>query len=229
MISNRFPPYTVMLVDDHKIVRYGITAWLESEPDIRVIGSFDSSKELLAAMAMQPVDVVLIDFNLGETDIDGINLIRMIKLRHTECKVLVLSSHYTPATVALAMQNGSSGFYGKSQELDELAMAIRKVAKGQSYLHTSMAVEVANYLGSRPVSASIHRENKVSLIQHTSLSPKEQEVLRCFLNGLSVNDIADKFSRSANTISTQKQSAYRKLGIKTDSELFKLFNTIRDQ
>jgi DNA-binding NarL/FixJ family response regulator len=60
-----------------------------------------------------------------------------------------------------------------------------------------------------------------SLRLNTSLTPKEQEVLRCFLDGMSVSSIAAKFSRSASTISTQKQSAYRKLGIKTDSELFK--------
>lgn len=57
---------------------------------------------------------------------------------------------------------------------------------------------------------------------NASLTPKEQEVLRCFLDGMSVNSIAAKFSRSASTISTQKQSAYRKLGIKSDSELFKI-------
>lgn len=226
MSCNRSTPYKVMIVDDHNVVRFGITAWLESEPDVQVVGSFASSKELLAAMATEQVDVVLIDFSLGETDIDGINLIKMIKVRHVACKVLVLSSHFTPATVALAMQNGSSGFYGKNQELDELGAAIRRVAQGHTYLHASMTAEIAGCSNLTVKKVPDDLGPGISIVHNTTLSAKEQEVIRCFLNGLSVNDIAAKFSRSANTISTQKQSAYRKLGIKTDNELFKLFHTI---
>ncbi|MFL1501592.1 MULTISPECIES: response regulator transcription factor [unclassified Pseudomonas] len=224
MSRPRLRPYTVMLLDDHRIIRYGIAAWLATELDIKVVGSYATSKEFLAALTEQQVDVVLIDFMLGDKEVDGINLIRTIKLRHPACKILVLSSHYSPATVALAMQTGSLGFYGKSQELEELGTAIRKVAVGQVYLHPAMAAELEAQ--AKPA-VSPEAGAKESLAQNSALSPKEQEVLRCFLDGMSVNDIAAKFSRSANTISTQKKSAFRKLGIKSDGELFKLSNSLR--
>ncbi|WP_409319246.1 response regulator [Pseudomonas sp. KCJK9016] len=229
MIRPRLSPYTVMLVDDHKIIRFGITAWLSTELDIKVVGSYATSRELLAALARQEVDVVIIDFMLGETEIDGIHLIRTLRLRHPRCKILVLSSHYSTATVTLAMQNGCHGFYGKVQDLEELATAIRKVACGQTYLHPNMASELESQLKPSVTAATDEMGADQALARNKALSSKEQEVLRCFLNGMSVNEIAVKFSRSANTISTQKQSAYRKLGIKTDSELFKLDHLLRNE
>ncbi|WP_445177485.1 response regulator [Pseudomonas sp. McL0111] len=226
MVSRQFRPYTVMLLDDHKIIRFGVAAWLATEMDIEVVGAFATSKEFLAAMATQKVDVVVVDFVLSEKEIDGINMIRRIKLNYPDCKILVLSSHYNPATVTLAMQNGCSGFYGKTQELEDLAMAIRKVATGQIYLDAAMASELACSEIAAVDEGSNAAEHDVDLTRHSALSPKEQEVLRCFLDGMSVNQIAAKFFRSANTISTQKLSAYRKLGIKNDNQLFKLCNSL---
>lgn len=219
-------PYTVMLLDDHELIRVGTVLWLSKEPDLQVIGSYSTSRELLAALAVRQPDILVIDFMLGPREIDGINLIRALRLRHPECRPLVLSAHYTPATVSLALRAGSWGFFGKSERLDGLASAIRTVARGRIYLHPVMAAEVAAVSetevhrvagAAEPVCTGAHGE---------VLSPREREVLRCFLDGMSVNGIAAKFSRSANTISTQKQSAYRKLGIKNDSELFKLSSSL---
>lgn len=210
-------PVRVMLLDDHAVVRHGLATRLEQEADLQVVGSFATSRELLDALSTQTADVVVMDFSLNPTDIDGLNLIRALKVRFPDSKTLVVSAHYNAATVALALRAGARGYVGKNQELTELVAAIRTIAHGRIHLHPEMAAEIATMPDetSEPTDAE-------ALTQHSKLSPRESEVLRCCLDGMSVTQIAAKFSRSINTISTQKQSAFRKLGIRTDNELFKI-------
>lgn len=196
------PKVRIALLDDHAVVRYGLAARLAEEPDFQVVGMFATSKDMMAALRLAPADLLLVDFALGRNDIDGLNLIRALKVRFPQSRVLVSSSHDNPATVALAMKAGACGFIGKSRELSELIQAIRQVARGH-----------ANAVDAPPA---------VSLAQSAQLSPREQEVLRCCLDGMSVTQIAEKFSRSVKTISGQKQAALRKLGVRNDSELFKI-------
>lgn len=212
-------PLRLMVLDDHEVVRHGLVARLAEEPDLSVVGSHASSRELLDALAQAtlPVDIVLMDFSLGPTDIDGLNLIRALKIRFPACKTLVISAHYSAATVALALKAGARGYVGKNQALAETMTAIRTVARGRIHLDPVMAVEIA--AGSED--ALVHTDAE-ALAQNPRLSPREREVLRCCLEGLSVTEIATKFSRNVNTISTQKQAAFRKLGIRTDHELFKI-------
>lgn len=214
--------YTVMLLDDHEMVRQGIELGLGQAPDLKVIASFGTGRQLLAALAQRRVDVVVMDFVLAPSDIDGLSLLQVLNRRFGTCRPLIVASHYTPATVALSLKAGCWGVVGKTQNLKELITAIRTVAQGRIYLQPCMlpalqgmqsVLDVANMKTNVSVSTSLQVSD--------CLTPKEQEVLRCFLDGMSVNSIAAKFSRSASTISTQKQSAYRKLGIRSDSELFK--------
>lgn len=214
--------YTVMLLDDHEMVRQGIELGVSKETDLEVVGSYGTGRELLVALAERAADVVVMDFILAPSDIDGLSLIKTLSRRFGQCRPLVVSSHYTPASVSLALKAGSWGVLGKTQKLAELITAIRTVAQGRIYLQTCMLPALQ---GIQSVLDSANMKSKVELstaVQlNACLTPKEQKVLRCFLDGMSVNSIAAKFSRSASTISTQKQSAYRKLGIRSDSELFK--------
>ena len=221
--------HTVILLDDHEMVRQGIELGLSNEDDLAVIGSYGTGKELLEALARRPADVVVMDFVLGPADIDGLSLIQTLNRRFSESKCIVVSSHYTPATVSLALKAGSWGVLGKTQKLTELITAIRTVAQGRIYLQPCMlpALHSAHHMvDTAHMNARMECSSPVRL--NASLTPKEQEVLRCFLDGMSVSSIAAKFSRSVSTISTQKQSAYRKLGIKSDSELFKITQQFGD-
>lgn len=214
--------YTVMLLDDHEMVRQGIELGLNKEGDFDVIGSFGTGRDLLEALSRRPADVVVMDFILAPSDSDGLSLLQALNRRFGKCRPLIVCSHYTPATVSLSLKAGCWGILGKTQNLSELITAIRTVAQGRIYLQPCMVpalqgmhsvIDVANVKKKVDLSSSLEL--------NACLTPKEQEVLRCFLDGMSVNSIAAKFSRSASTISTQKQSAYRKLGISSDSELFK--------
>ncbi|WP_447096058.1 response regulator [Pseudomonas sp. CF10PS3] len=214
--------YTVMLLDDHEMVRQGIELGLSAAPDLDVIGSFGTAGELLEALTRRPPNVVVMDFVLAPSDSDGLSLIQALSRRFSQCRPLIVCSHYTPATVSLSLKAGCWGILGKTQNLTELVTAIRTVAQGRIYLKPCM---VPALQGMQSILDVLNMKSRVepstSLQMNACLTPKEQEVLRCFLDGMTVNSIAAKFSRSASTISTQKQSAYRKLGISSDSELFK--------
>jgi two-component system, NarL family, captular synthesis response regulator RcsB len=210
----------VALLDDHPVVLHGLSARLEGTPDIVVVGEFAIGRELLAALSVQEIDVLLMDYSLGPNDIDGLGLLRMLRSRYPALEILVMSGHGHPATAALAIRAGARGFISKMRPIGEWLEAIRSVATGMRYVDQSMAHTLAQAIKRMP-----HAEEcgqTATLAEQSSLSPREQEVLRCVLDGMAVTTIAKKFSRSVNTISTQKQAAYRKLGIRSDAELFKI-------
>jgi DNA-binding NarL/FixJ family response regulator len=211
-----------MLLDDHEMVRQGIELSLNMEPDLEVIGSFGTGRELLDALGRRPADVVVMDFILAPSQSDGLSLIQALNRRFSQCRPLIVCSHYTPATVSLSLKAGCWGVLGKTQNLTELITAIRTVAQGRIYLQPCMVPALQGMQSFAHIANMKWKQDVSTPMQlNVCLTPKEQEVLRCFLDGMSVNSIAAKFSRSASTISTQKQSAYRKLGIRNDSELFK--------
>lgn len=133
----------------------------------------------------------------------------------------------------MTMRAGTLGFFGESEDLGELARAIRLVANGHSFISAELSHRITwgtttDSRGAEPRTAggddspSSDSGSAVDFL----LSPREHEVLRFFLAGMSVSEIASKFFRSPKTISAQKQSAYRKLGIRNDAELFAVRNLI---
>lgn len=219
-------PVRVMQLDDHPVVRRGSSAILDQEADIHIVGSFASSRELMNALRSEMPDLLLIDYSLGPGDIDGVNLIRTLRLRFPTCAILVSSAHCNLATASLALRAGAHGFIGKAQATSELAKAIRAVAMKRRYIDPLIAAKLD--IGHLPLPSASVNEEKSALVQHAKLTPREQEVLRCFLDGLSISQIAQKFSRNINTISTQKQAALRKLGVRSDNELFKINRAVGD-
>jgi len=205
----------IALLDDHAVVRHGLVACLREEEDFEVVGAYANSRELISALGSLFVDILLIDYSLSADDNDGLNLIRALKVRFPGSNIIVSSAHYNPATVALTMRAGALGFFGKEQALPELIAAVRSVSVGRMHLDPLMEAEISAMLSS-------DQSNSNSLINSTELSPREREVLRCCLEGMSVTQIAEKFMRSVKTISGQKRTAFRKLGVHNDNEFFKI-------
>ncbi|MFP2768864.1 response regulator [Oceanisphaera sp. KMM 10153] len=223
------PDIRVALLDDHAIVRHGIVSQLSKEPDFLIVGNYENSRTMITGLRQAPADVLLVDYALGPSEVDGVSLIRALKTKFPESRILVFSSHYDPATVALALRVGARGFVGKSQNMTEIVKAIRVVAAGSVYLDADMSYRLAES-STGPVSEfeSAVVEAEARLLAGAKLSIKEREVIRCFLDGMTVSQIAEKFDRSAKTISTQKSMAFRKLGVTSDNELFKLKHTLEE-
>lgn len=228
-MSDLRPQIRIAVLDDHAIVRYGMASRLSNEPDFIVVGSYENSRTMIAGLRDAPADVLLVDYALGPTEIDGVSLIRALNRRFPESSVLVLSSHYDPATVALALRVGARGFVGKSQDVALIVKAIRTVATGSVFLDADMSYRLAEISVAASEETQVEStKGEAKLLAGAKLSVKEREVIRCFLDGLTVSDIAQKFGRSAKTISTQKSMAFRKLGVVSDNELFKLQHMLEE-
>jgi two-component system capsular synthesis response regulator RcsB len=214
----------IALLDDHPVVLHGVSSQLAQVSDMYVAGEYSTSRELLAALAQREVDVLIMDYSLGPKEIDGVSLLRMLRIRFPSLEVLVVSGHGNPATAALAMRAGARGFVGKTRPMHELIDAIRTVATSKRYIDQSLV----HGFEQASETAVAEEGDTMTLAGQASLSLREREVLRCVLEGMTVTSIARKFSRSVNTISTQKQSAYRKLGIRSDAELFKVQHSLSE-
>lgn len=223
-------PLRVAIVDDHALIRHGFLTRLEAERDIKVVSLYAGSLELLAGLTSVETDVLVLDYVLSHDEIDGLSLIKLLRIRYPAMRLLVCSAVESPATISLSLRAGVQGFVGKSRGLDELVTALRTVGRDQVYLDPLAAFALGRLPQSEegrqtvPVHLS-SRHN--SLVDSPLLSPRESEVLRCCLEGLSVSQIAAKFSRSRKTISGQKQSAFRKLGVSKDMELFKILSELQ--
>ena len=220
-------PIQVVILDDHAVVQHGLATYLTEKADIEVAAGFAKSRDLIRWLEAHHADVVLLDYTLGPGEIDGLNLVKLIDTRFPKCRILMMSSSDTPATVNMTMRAGALGFFGKSEDLGALAHAIRVVANGRPYISAKLAARMElRATPERHVTETKTPRPDVALAgdaasaSNLRLSPREHEVLRCFLAGMSVSDIAAKFSRSPKTISAQKQSAFRKLGICSNAELF---------
>lgn len=219
-------PIRIMLLDDHPFMLHGLEACLGNSSDIQILGSFSASQSLIVALSSQPVDLVLLDYSLGPDEVDGLNLVRALKIRFPNVRLLVISALHNPATVTMVMRCGADGFIGKEVDTTQLPIAVRQVASGKPYLSEAMTEllydhEISTEAHKTPVLSSDISSDLI-LTNNASLTVREHEVLRCCLDGLSVTQIAEKFSRSIKTISTQKQSAFKKLGLRSDNELFKM-------
>lgn len=216
-------PLRIAVLDDHSLIQLAMELRLSREADFKVVGVFSSSHHLLAALEKTEVDLLILDYILGDEELDGLSLLRMIRRHWPAVRILISSSAEKPSIVNLTLNAGANGFFGKREQVDRLVEAVRRVAAEETYISPLMAYELER-------SPQANRDACVDdctvggevLLADPVLSPKEQEVLRCCLQGMSVSQIARKFSRSMKTISGQKQSAYRKLGVRTDAELFQL-------
>ncbi len=225
-------PLKIALLDDHALIREALGVRLNAESDFNVVGIYSQGSQLLQALREQPIDLLMLDYQLGDEELDGLRLIQMLRSLYSSLRILIVSSIERPATVNMAIRAGANGFFGKSQDTEQLVRAIRAVAMDRLYLSPAMAAALdSTPKAPSPSTAPAEGEAPPAidpLIDYPALSPKEREVLRCCLEGMSVSQIAIKFLRSRKTISGQKQAAMRKLNVTSDAELFKLHRHIQD-
>lgn len=189
--------------------------------------TFGHSRELLAWLRDNHADVLMLDYILNSDEMDGLSLIKQIQAHHPDLKILLSSSMESLAVIRAAFMLGIKGYITKREETHFYFDAVRKVAAGQRYMPENIAVELSqvptrkrdnalldNAFMAPPEDSDLEKLSKL-------LTPREAEVIRCFLDGMAIVDIADKLKRSRKTISGHKQTGMKKLGIASDLELFK--------
>ncbi len=194
-------PIQVLLVDDHKIVRQGVRAYLHTLADIQVIAEAESGAAAVAAVEQHHPDVVLMDLEMpGE--LDGINATRQIRKLRPETQVIVVTSHHQNEYIFPAVRAGAISYLLKDVEPDELAAAIRKAAQGEAVLDSRVASRIIQEL------QGIRREQ---VNPFTELSEREFDVLRLVAAGKSNTEIAEALVLGESTIKTHLSNILKKL------------------
>src|SRR5512141_2047377 len=194
-------PITILLVDDHKIVRQGVRAYLHTLADIQVIAEADSGAAAIQAVEQYHPNVVLMDLEMpGE--LDGIEATRQIRKRHPETQVIVVTSHHQDEYIFPAVRAGAISYLLKDVEPEELAEAIRKAAQGEAVLDSRVASRILQELQGI-------RKDEVN--PFTELSDREFEVLRLIAAGKSNAEIAEALVIGESTVKTHTANLLRKL------------------
>ena len=193
-------PISVLLVDDHALVRQGVRAFLGTQPDISVVAEASSGEEGVRLAAEHAPDVALMDLIMP--DIDGVEATRRLKSRSPRTKVIVLTSYHDDEHIFPAIRAGALSYVLKEIGPEELADSVRKAARGEAVLHPRVASRVVRELhGARRDTPNAFHE----------LSDRELEVLRLIADGRSNAEIAGRLFVSEKTVKSHVSNILGKL------------------
>jgi NarL family two-component system response regulator LiaR len=193
-------PITVLIVDDHAVVRRGIRALLEAEGDCVVVGEASSGGEAVLLAADLVPDVVLMDLVMPA--MDGVEATRLLKQRSPYSQVIVLTSYHQDEHIFPAIRAGALSYLLKGVGLDELTEAVRKAARGEATLHPHVAARLVQELkGASQETSTLYQ----------TLSQREREVLRLIAEGLSNAQIAERLVIAERTVKSHINNILSKL------------------
>lgn len=198
----------LLIVDDHGLLRAGLRALLNSEPDLEVLGEAGNGDEaLMMADSLKP-DVVLLDLSMPGAS--GIQVAQQLKQQFPKIRTLILTVHEDDTLVREAIRVGASGYILKKAVETELIDAIKAVSRNELYVHPAMTRALIG-----GVSPELeHRKRAVDI-----LTPRETEVLRFIAHGHTNKQIAQLLSLSVRTVESHRSNLMGKLGMSTRVEL----------
>ncbi len=197
----------VLIVDDHALVRMGIRRLLENQPDMTVVAEAENGETALALVKVHKPDVVLLDMKMP--GIDGWEVTRRLNKTHPNTKVIVVTTaNVDPTFPGRLLQLGAMGYLTKESDADEMAMAIRRVYKGDKYLCAEIAQQMAISSLQAP------QETPFDL-----LSEREMQVMLMITRGMSVPEISEILFLSPKTVNGYRYRMFEKLLVKNDVEL----------
>jgi two-component system nitrate/nitrite response regulator NarL len=200
----------LLMVDDHSLFREGLGRLLESISEFQIVGQCATVDEALFALSETPVDVVLLDYDLG--DEQGSRLLVDLKNRGSSAKVLMVTAGMSDAATLQIMDSGASGIFLKHSGPDQLVAAIHRVVNNEIWLDTRAARSL--------VAARSAHTDRMERTQ--PLTTRQDEVLRGILDGLANKEIAWKLQVSESSIKAVIQELFRKAGVRTRSQLVRI-------
>lgn len=186
----------IVVVDDHPVVREGLLASLEDDPELQVVGAVASAEEAVPLVTIQKPDIILLDLELP--GVGGLEAIPALAAAYPGSRIIILTAYDTDERVLGAIRAGAKGYLLKGASLEEIVKAIRVVYAGESYLEPRVATKVLSVLGPRK--------------RPTTLSRREQEVLRLVADGRENKQIAQALGITERTVKFHVTSILNKLG-----------------
>ena len=196
----------VLVVDDHWLVRHGLSLLFDAADDVTLVGEAANGLEALERVRDLSPDVVLMDLSMPV--MDGVEATRRIVAKYPEVKVVVLSSFSERRTVLEAIDAGATGYLLKDGDMDDILRAVHAAAQGESPLAPRAAQAI---LSARPAR------------QLPSLSAREREVVDLVVTGLRNREIADRLGITEKTVKTHLTHVYQRLGVSTRGEMVEAF------
>lgn len=195
-------PIRLILADDHVVMREGLAALLEDEPDLVVVGQAGNGREAIALVHRHRPDIALLDITMP--DMTGLEVAGQIGATAPEVRILILTMHEEEAFFFEALRAGAAGYILKGVHSEELLGAIRVVHEGGVYLPPKLAGRlVQDYLERHP-----------QPLLDDALTAREREVLGLITHGLSNSEIAQQLTLSINTVKTHRLHIYQKLNLR---------------
>jgi len=199
-MSEPIPKITVLIVDDHQMVRNGIRSFLQTQPDIEIAGEAESGVEAAEICKVCPPDVVLMD--LVMPTIDGVEATALVKQISPRSEVIILTSYHDDEHILPAIRAGALSYLLKDVTADELVAAVRKAARGEGTLHPNIASKVI---------AALQRKNGEPGEEVHDLTERELEILKLIAAGLGNGAIAEKLVISEKTVKSHVSNVLSKL------------------
>lgn len=201
--------YTILVADDHDIIREGIKNILRKANEYELIGEACDGEEVLEKVASLKPDILLLDITMPKKS--GLEILNQVLRLSPETKIIIISVHKADAYVMQALKGGVKGYLNKENAADDLLPALRKVMAGQVYL----SGEVSSYLLDK-VSKGAKELSRAS-----ELSERELEIFRLVAEGKTAKEIAEALFISARTVENYKNNILKKLGLHKTSDLIK--------
>ena len=199
----------ILLVDDHKIMRQGLRALIENEPDLKVVGEAANGREAVGIARTCLPEVILMDMAMPE--LNGVEATRQLRMAIPASRVVALSIHHDRRFVTHMMRAGASGYVLKGCSFEELVRAVRAVAGGHTYLTPAVAGALAEGYADALASRGDLRSGQ--------LSPREREVLQLLAEGLNTKEAAARLGIQPKTVAVHRHRIMRKLGVDTAAEM----------
>jgi len=197
---------TVLIADDHAMVRAGLRRWLEQDRAITGIGEAGSAADTLRQLREGNWDLLVLDINMP--DRSGIDILRYIRTGHSETKVLMISAYAEKQYAIYALRAGAAGYFAKDQAPEEFMRAVHVVLAGRRYVSSALAEVLVTALdepAERPL--------------HAALSQREFQILCKLAVGRSVSEIARELCISVKTVSTYRARVLEKMKFNTNADL----------
>jgi two-component system response regulator NreC len=204
-------PISVLLADDHHIVREGIKMLLEAQSDISVIGeASDGLRAVELAIRLKPL-ILMADLMMP--GLSGLEVTKQVIQHQSRTKVIILSMYSNEAYVMQALRNGASGYVVKESNVSDMVQAVREVASGRPYLSPSIS--------RLAMDAYIEKAKSSALDPYDTLTDREKEVLHLIAEGFSSAKIAARLYISPRTAESHRANVMKKLGLQTPTDLIK--------